>query len=54
MVANLNSVVFYCRILTLEKVGTAVNYSGIIALEPGPSVIKLDTVVIYCLSIAIP
>jgi hypothetical protein len=28
-VANLNGVVIYCRILTLENVGTVVNYNAI-------------------------
>jgi hypothetical protein len=36
MVANLNTVVIYHGILTLENVGTAVNHHGIlITLDPG-------------------
>jgi len=43
-VANLNATVFYCRILTLENVGTEVNYRGIfIKLAPGACTIKLFT-----------
>ncbi len=48
MVANLNTAVIYCRILTLNNVGTAVNYCSIyIRLAPGLKVIRHFSVVIY-------
>ncbi len=48
MVAKLNTVVYYYIIVTLEDVGTAVNYCGIfITLAPGPVAKKLFTSVIY-------
>ena len=55
MVANLNTVVIYHGtsviyrgILTLENVGTAVNYRGIfITFAPEANPIKLFTAVIY-------
>jgi hypothetical protein len=48
MLANLNGKVIYCRILTLENVGTVVNYCvNFIPLVAGPSVIKLFRSLIY-------
>jgi hypothetical protein len=48
MVANLNTMVIYCGIFTLEDVGTAVNYCGIfITMAPGACTIKLFVPVIY-------
>jgi hypothetical protein len=48
MVANLNIAVAYCGILTLENVGTVVNYGSIfITLASGPNVIKLFLSEIY-------
>ncbi len=42
MVANLNTMVIYCKILILDILGTVINYRGIfIALAPGPNVTRL-------------
>jgi hypothetical protein len=51
MVANLNTVVIYCGILTLVNEGTVVNYLSIfITLAPGACTIKPITAVIDELS----
>jgi hypothetical protein len=51
-VANLNTAVVYNGILSLQNVGTSVNYHGIfITLIPGPNVIKISRLffmVNYC------
>ena len=53
-VANLNTVVIYHDILTLENPGTAVIFHGIfVKSAPGPNVIKLSTAVIYSHSMVI-
>ncbi len=45
---NVHTIVIYCHILTLEKVGTKVNYDVIlIAKAPGACTIKLFTAVNY-------
>jgi hypothetical protein len=47
MVANFNTLVFYCDILTQENLDTAVNYHYIaVILASVPKVIKLFTSVI--------
>jgi hypothetical protein len=48
MVADLNTVAFYCGILTLENVSIAVNYHGIfISLASGTNIIKFFNAVFY-------
>ncbi len=48
MVANLNTAVIYCRLLTVEKVSTAINYpSSFITLTQGACTLKLITAVIH-------
>jgi hypothetical protein len=53
-VANLNTAVVYSGILSLQNVGTSVNYHGIsTTLIPGANVIKLSRLFFMVISEAI-